>query len=208
MHRVELIGPPGVGKTTIFRAACDVRVRPGVPFWRTQEFQARGFYSGWSEFQALIGEAYAGCPEDDNIHIRRRDATFDALRMARKITAAKGDDLVLCDESLCQRGLSLALSRPGSSEWVCKYFDNVPLPSAVVVLTAPREVIEARNAERGENGGRDRSADNAATLAACAIAVTQLCGRGADIVEIDATPPIDVCVSELVAGLERLACSP
>lgn len=185
MRRVELMGPPGVGKTTIFNAACALR-RAG-DFSRYPEIGWRGGGGGaWPEFADFIERAYADLPRSEDIHARRLAVTGRALNRARKIAMADGDGAVLIDEGLCQRGLSLALSQPDRGV-IGRYFALVPVPAAVFAVMADIATVKARNVARGHDGaGVDRSPVADACHAACGLAVTQLRERGVPVFAVDA----------------------
>lgn len=204
MRRIELMGPPGVGKTTIFNAACVARNGSGA-FRRVDELRRIWNASPWPEFGAFVDAAYAKCPADEPKHARRLRVTQRALRRAHTIAATQGNAPVLVDESLCQRGLSLALSKPGGED-VWKYFEIMPAPAAVIVVLADCDTIKARNVARGGNGsGMDRSADALACYVACGIAVTQLRKRSVAVIEIDAGATVAASVVRLLDGMKALA---
>lgn len=188
------MGPPGVGKSTIFAAACAARNGSRL-FYRFDEIEHQsGSGSCWDDFASLVVSAYGACPCDDPIHARRLKVTLRAIKRARKIDAAAGDAVVLVDESLCQRGLSLALSKPNNDD---RYFQRMPAPAAVVAITADCATIEARNLERSKQGGTDRSIDTQATLSECGIAVLDLKQRGVEVLEIDGSKSVDENVAAL-----------
>lgn len=194
MHRAELVGPPGVGKSTIFLAACAARNARQLEFMRFDEMPKQfGGFNLWPEFCRFVDSSYSGIVGD--IHDRRHRVTQRAIRRARKIHVCKSANVVLMDEHLCQRGLSLALSRSDDRQCVIDYFDFMPVPAVAFVVRSDAATVKGRNAARYYAGvGNDRSSDVDACLAACGIAADRLRRRGAEIVDIDATQPVSVNV--------------
>lgn len=203
MRRAELMGPPGAGKTTILAAAAAARNLRSLEFMRAEEVAGRSAVSpAWHLFSAFVDAAYAGT---DGVGARRLRSTRRAVMRARRIEGAPGEGIVLADESLCQRGLSLALTREQGE--ATAYFALMPVPVVVFVVTADVEVVVARNQARAAAGtGIDRSTYARAADLACRAAATQLRERGVAVVEINAERPVEDSVAAILlalAGLER-----
>lgn len=198
------MGAPGVGKTTVFRAACDARNASNPEFSVRNDIRRRMLRSPlWSEFAWFVDQAYAAILSSDPVHERRLTLTKSALDRARKIAVAVGNGPVLIDQSLCQRGLSLWLSC--ESRAVAEtYFHLMPAPATVFHFVATPQTVRRRNIERSRNGGADRSGDAAACRSAAKIAATVLEKRGVLVIEIDADRPVSESVDSILATMREL----
>ncbi|ADH85787.1 hypothetical protein [Desulfurivibrio alkaliphilus] len=192
MERLELIGPPGVGKTTVMGALQQALLRQGravlsarwVPLVVKQEQQRAGllsrrleswFYgrqglqrwmrhkyekemvrgeykrlreaaSPWPEFLAHGLENAGSTEVDPALRLERLLSFIRQVALAHAVDRLPGRELVLFDEGLAQRGVSLGQgSEPAVSQ---VYFRLMPLPKVVINVTAPTEVIHARLTQR------------------------------------------------------------
>lgn len=213
MKRIELFGPPGVGKTTIYKATMALRNSSVRPFYNFDEARLIGEVSDserqdhptWQAFLDFVTLAYAGCLGRKAVVHARLQATRRALAKAAAIARPPIDVTVLLDESLCQRGLSLALSRPCDEAIVENYFRAMPAPAAVAVVLANEQTLAARNIRRKAGGtGSDRSSDAFATLKACEIGAAALRARGIEVVEINAELAPKANAAALVAMMVRI----
>lgn len=198
------MGPPGIGKTTVFRAACDARNASNPEFSVRNDIRRRMLRSPlWSEFAWFVDRVYAEVPSGDPVHQRRLALTKSALDRARKIAAAEGNGAVLIDQSLCQRGLSLWLSC--ESHAVAEtYFHLMPAPAAVFYFVAMPQTVKRRNVERSRSGGTDRSGDAGACRSATRTAAAVLEKRGVAVIEINADRPVGESVDSILAAMRAL----
>lgn len=197
------MGPPGIGKSTIFRAACNARNSLEPEFYRREEIRRRNPNSGlWAEFGDFIERVYARLPAE-HIHQRRLVVTRSALSRARKMEGAPGGALALVDQGLCQRGLSLWLSCSGSVV-AETYFEIMPVPAAVFHFVADAEIVRSRNAARAVGGGADRSNDVEACYTASLAAVAALKRRGVAVIDIDAECPVGENVRHIFDAVRAL----
>lgn len=163
--RLEMLGPPTAGKTTIWRG-----------------LRARGLLIGrWDEsarpspndaFAARVRETYALEPYE-----KLPDKTLSALVAAKK--ADKNKQLVVFDELVVQCGLSLAIRIKSDWTW---YFHEMPLPKHLLVLDAPVEELLKRNLARG---AKNRAEKTLRAVGMMPIIRTLLVNRSVPLIEYD-----------------------
>lgn len=203
MYRIEVFGPPGIGKSTVVKAAMGLAA--GRFFSLRRLMQPGTVPALWTDFERFVAAAYEGMAAPDRIHQRRMLSTRRALQKARIIAAVPSTGVILTDESLCQRGLSLALSRPRCDDVVRGYFAAMPVPRAAIVFACEPAVVVERNVRRGVAMGKshDRSADVSATTSAADLGAAMLRARGVPVEIVDASRPVAVLagqVADFVAG--------
>ncbi|MDF1614762.1 hypothetical protein [Desulfurivibrio dismutans] len=194
MKRLELIGPPGVGKTTILgalqqalrRQGCAVLPARWVPLmvklkeqqagpgqrwleswlygrrglqrWMRHKYEkemVRGEYkrlreaaSPWPEFLAHGLANSASADENPALRLERMLSFIRQAALAHAVDRLPGREVVLCDEGLAQRGISLG--QGADPALVQTYFRLMPLPAMVIKVTAPDELIHARLTQRNQ----------------------------------------------------------
>jgi adenylate kinase len=212
MRRVELFGPPGVGKTTIYKSTMALRNSATRPFYNSSEAKLMAeidSYDGqdvstWKAFSEFVASAYAGCSGRKALLHARHLATRRELARVAALTSSPVETLVLLDESLCMRGISLALSEPAAETVVEDYFRGMPPADIVAVIVADEQTVSLRNIRRGAHGtGADRSAQTRAILKTCRMAAAILRARRIEVVELDGRLPPRTNAVELVKMMEQ-----
>lgn len=213
MKRLELFGPPGVGKTTIYNATMAMRDSSPCRFYNI--YEARLFSEAgdaqwqndplWRPFLEFVALAYARCSGGEAMLRWRQRATRRAVADAVTIRSGPKDAVVLIDESLCHRGVSLALSRPDQEALIEGYFRAVPAPTAAGLVLASEQTISARNTDRKARGtGTDRSTAVLASLSACKIGAAALRARGIEVIEINGELAPETNAAALLAVVQRI----
>lgn len=135
--RIEMLGPPTAGKSTIVRALVKGGIAQGrkigeIPLeWRVFADKILTIYATRSNFKKQI--------------TRLSHKTLDVLAWAHNGDIA--DRPYIYDELVAQYGLSLAIRTRSDWTW---YFEEMPLPGLLVVLSASRNVLFERNVQRGD----------------------------------------------------------
>ena len=139
--RVEMFGPPTVGKSTLCRALRKFDIAHNtLGHGRVPDT--------WLPFAEKISAVY-----NDQALFKKR-GPFLPDKFLRKTlqalaTAGNADCFsypVTYDELVVQCGLSMAIRLLGDWSW---YFRELPLPGLLVVLTAPDKTLMERNRQRG-----------------------------------------------------------
>lgn len=164
MRLVELMGPPGVGKSTLRLALAeriDVMTGPALRALPPLAVAARGGFLA----SLAISEIW-------------REAARTSIRRAAAVEREPGDRWAIDDHGPMQRGLDIAWFT-GNDETCRRYFAAVPLPAAIVLCVAPPSVIRSRNAERAQGGVKpDRGAEAEGWIHAVEVASAALRDRG------------------------------
>lgn len=197
MKRIELMGPPGAGKTTLYREL--QRMKPkGVLF--SDDFFPIGLVlpppPRW------LVSAYAQCDETPETIQMRLQATKRDLAEADAVCKIQTPGVALMDESVCQRCLSLALSRPRDVGVLNAYCNRVPLPSAILLVLADAKTLEERNASRTDG---HKSCDAQFAINSCFMVSRRLQGFGVRVFSIETTSTInraaDIAANYITAEL-------
>lgn len=212
MNWLDVAGPPGVGKSTI----CD-------PLWHSQLRFDDGRLppASWQPFLDEITRLFG--------LIRRHETFQAAIRMNRRsvrkmATVARmsepdgagaiwgQDGPIRLDRwhgpyiqtGLVQRGLGFGwrLNQMGADvNEIRDYFRLMPVSLGVAVLSAPAEIIEARNRARLGNPAtahEDRAFMVPLMAKPLEVALEILRGRGVPILAVDTTWPVETCRAALV----------
>lgn len=138
-----------------------------------------------TEFTEFVRKAYIGVA-------RKHDGYLVTMRQLRRARAADAiSKWCWYSELLAQRGLSLALARPGETRMVQRFYDLMPLPALTVFVLGPPEVLIKRNRKRVVDGKDDRSACVPYLCEITPIAVERLRERGANMLVLDALEPVE-----------------
>lgn len=137
--RIEFVGAPTTGKSTIARVLRENGVRKGL--WP-------GIEHPWTEFQEHVEEFMARHNFSDNLEQR----VLSRLKVA--YAHDKSPLWHVSDELCIQSGISLAIRAKEDWHW---YFREVPLPDLLIYLKANNRTIQARNDARGGTGRFEKS---------------------------------------------------
>ncbi len=107
------------------------------------------------------------------------------------------DDRTYMQTGFAQRGLGLGW-RLGDPERVAAYYEVMPVSLGVVILTAPVDIVQRRNVERG----KDRSHMVPPMQRPLEIAAEVLQGRGVPMLLVDTSAPVELCRRALEAFAE------
>jgi adenylate kinase family enzyme len=139
--RIEMAGPPTSGKSSLVKALKAMGIKRGpagkidrIPKqWKSFEDFVRRVYEG-SSFQKLPDKTLASIAAGWKGSRHKKWMVFDEL-------------LILC-------GFSLAIRMP---QYAKEYFETVPLPELLIVLSAKEDVLMKRNLARGEKNRPDKT---------------------------------------------------
>jgi len=187
MLLAELAGPSGVGKSAIYEAVvASGEVTPN-PMPSLEE--ALEGISGTENFSNLI-ECITRTARGSNAD-QRRSFLYRSLYKYTIAAQSVGKPMVI-DGGLVQRGF--AVEQLNCKVTLEKFWQVMPAPDVLFMVSADRNTILDRNKERGGNHDRSWQVDMA--LAHFVRAYDVLKGRGIRIVSIDATHSVkqNACV--------------
>jgi len=173
---IELAGPSGVGKSTLANAC---RIAKSAPVSLTDALSGIDA----SPFTNLL-EQVAATAKGERLEQRM---SFLCRSLWRLILARRSSEPVILDGGLIRRAHGVVALR--SDVPIEDYFRLMPMADVTVFLLADRELIEARNRQRG--GDHDRSAEAAAAMATDEIAVKVLTARNANLRFLNAADPVE-----------------
>lgn len=216
MRWIEMMGPPGVGKTTLWRLLREAGDVPWLrrtdvarlaahrlpPVHREPDGAAVRLRDGlrWPRFAEALGGALVGALAvpvpgaaagrgagvPDGEWLFRCAGSWRVLLEAARLAALPGTRPVLVDELLAQRGLVAAFAGAADAA-VARIYEHMPRPAAVIVPMAGEDVVRARNRARAERGeDRDLGALWPAAVRAVAIGREVLAARGVPVIEVAA----------------------
>lgn len=221
---VELMGPSGVGKSTILRAALDLR-SSGQEWFGPHDIEANVTITG-SRMQELrdaldhfeprefvprclnIIEASTMVPSQKvSAMVQLRETCREAIATR----AVSSSHPLVHDELLMHRASTLLLYSEDYENQAAWYFDTVPTPDAVAIIHAKVGTILKRVKERSNNrvNTHYNLDDNALrdviqrSLRENEIAAERLRARGVIVIDIDAERP----VQEQAKRLHSFICS-
>lgn len=177
MRWVDVIGPPGVGKSELCDAAWPPR---GIP----DDGQAPPL--AWSTFIAVADQLLARVANHPSASACR-SMWHRSLRKMATVARFPGDATYI-QTGLAQRGLGFGWRLDNPND-VAAYYLEMPVSKGVVFLTAPVDVIQARNVARG----KDRSFMVPHMVRPLEVAREVLARRRVRVLDIDTTKPIDDC---------------
>ena len=196
-RRIELFGCAGAGKTTLYRAILALPERkpylqPWKTFARTRKLsqpegirRAFGADRDFDRFLQNYLHQMAVGKDAPLMRLKRAAWLVEDLRQAAAADFVDDGPLVLFDENLCQRGISLLLSK-ADRRFVDSYFRSVPPPLAIVAVMPPAEAITSNlRARAAESGTMQRHKSSVQTAVDTALAV--LGRRGSKILALGGT---------------------
>lgn len=196
----EFFGPPGVGKSTTFRALFgQVSLATCTTLGSADSLTD----PDWIAFRDHAGAAFRRAMEHNPKGASWRWQNFQR-KFAQAIGAAGSRRLVLLDDLLLQRGQSLAAAE-GHDVDIERFYQLVPPPTLTVVLRADAETIRARNKHRAAKGGSDLSTESERALEVVNLAMPILQARGFRLLELDAMQPVSANVAAIKAALQEAA---
>lgn len=229
VHRIEILGPSGLGKSTALAGALRILAAEGTApgllgprahhthheqTYATRPLEERRLALEAPAFTAISALA---------LDIAGRMKTTPATRLLilevfvstlrRAVSALQMPCAVLVhDELLLQRAFSfLALSATPEAD-TRDWFALVPLPEAAVLCLAPPEVILARYTARGlhrlshgEAGQDVQAATVDRMVACCDIAAEVLSSRGVRLHQLDLSGPPEAAAQALALVLRAEA---
>ena len=219
--RIEILGPSGVGKTTILSAAQGMRAPE--PEW-IGPFEANEILkSSPPESRKALTRAAVDDPDradfiDHCISVVTRSSMLrsqmiTALSILQKscyenlVLESVPDDTVLVhDELLLHRAYSVLLYSAQPQLDAARYFELVPLPGAAVIVVADEEAIVSRVKQReslpncyaGQTDARLRQTV-ATGIEVAHVAAQVLSQRGSHVTTIDASQSAEQSARELHA---------
>ena len=238
---VELFGPPGVGKTLFTAALTQAMREHGCPMEPVMSYRPAEQKAGRAGGQALAAMHRVIRPVMETLAVARRPphgarevgtpAGLIGLLPPRNLmwsirlqqylmrlfrsweAAAAAQHTVLFDQAFVQAVASLALlCRAPDWTLVEQALDAVPKPEILILLTAPRDMLEARLTERQQRQGRMERLleldlpDNLRTIGIIERLHGLLRERGRTVISVDSTGPDTLWegVARTVARLEAL----
>ena len=139
--RIEMTGPPTSGKSSLVKALKAAGICRGVV---DPLFPIPNVWKGFADF---IDTVYA-----NTTYKKLPGKTITSLTSAWKGSKRKG--WAVFDELLILCGFSLAIRMP---EYAEEYFQTVPLPELLIIMTAPNDVLMLRNEKRGEKNRPEKT---------------------------------------------------
>jgi hypothetical protein len=198
IRRIELIGAPGVGKSTISRLLVEnggLRRLPKV----VADDEVAAASGTYPAFESLVRRI-----EPPGFLHAHGPAVRTRIAMLNRASREPGDQVFVDDEGLLQRGLNLAQLKP-RHELFFDYYWTVPLPCMVIALRARPALISARNRERGHKSpGRDRGAQRFFDAWVTDIATSILKARGVACIVLENDDTADAGARRILDAVRQL----
>jgi len=139
--RIEMAGPPAVGKSTLVRTLRERGAKEGV------RGDPEKIPKVWRPFAKLILESYKGTShETTRVPIKSLEG------LAAAWVGDNSEDILVYDELVVLNGFSMAIRYPDKAP---AYFAQAPLPALLVNLYADIEVLLKRTHKRDSRRGRN-----------------------------------------------------
>lgn len=197
MKIIELCGPSGVGKSTVYQEMLKrggFEPNPRLDLATAERMILR--HEPFFEFRGLLCDIFetARGPRKE---IRR---SFVIRSLAKYLIP--GDGVMVIDGGLTQRGQ--AIDRLQSDVPTEEYFRTMPAPDLIVMFTAPIEEIQDRN--KGRGGDHDRSAETVRSVRVCDLAMKAFADRGLNFRIVDAIKLPFLNAQKICRWVDQLAC--
>ncbi len=167
MRYVELVGPPGVGKTTIRQ---HLYRKNAVSFISTSLFYAsfsmkKKYFGGepelagdYRDFAEFVGKSFnLGRKVSPEVRAKRFNRFMNGIYRTCFLKKIRLNNLVFFDEHLAQSGIALFLTIRDSSQAeavIRKYYESMPIADGTLFLKADQGVIASRQKQRAEEANR------------------------------------------------------
>lgn len=147
-NRAEMLGPPGSGKSWLWTALGERLVGRILTPAVAADAPIPGRLEALRDDPRTVaflaeGRLMLDRGDADQL-IRRRRKQWLSRELTTVLTAEAAGRPVLCDEGLVQCGISVAVSYGNGGAIAERYFHMTMPPRAVIVVEAPRSLIEAR----------------------------------------------------------------
>jgi hypothetical protein len=169
--RIEMVGPPASGKSTIVRALVNLGVKEG-PRGNPGDIP-----KGWHKFAKYIVGSYKGTS-----HENTRLPTKSLEGLAAAWVGDNSSVPMVFDELVILNGFSLATRYPYRAK---RYFEQCPLPAILVSLNADDDVFRKRGDKRELRSGKGRYEKSLRFKYYIDIYLPLLKERGCNVLEFD-----------------------
>jgi len=196
IKRIELYGPEGAGKTTIYEKLSALRNKLSPEFLLIGEARSRaveaiaGNYD--HDWLGLEGFFDRDIFQSESFQQRYLPAIKRRLLLINHLNHTGYHNAVLEDEGLLQRGINVAKAGEMDHDLICEYYNKVVLPSGIVVVSCDIHELLIRNAARGLNDKRlNRGKGAELSIKIVQIAEKVLAGRGVRILRLNSSTEVE-----------------